>query len=311
MVVNFLRKTVANGRNTTVHQGQVLDVSHITPRLVAMSYPCEGVNAMWRNDVTAVRDYLISRHQSCWKVWNLTEHSYPSRLFYGGVTQQTIPDHHAPMLMQALDIVQQILAYLHLDPANVAVVHCLAGKGRTGTIISMTLVAQGYAAQDALTLFASGRGQPVSQPSQIRYVGYFEKLLMLENRRPTPPLRRLRRIELSHAPNYDGEGSWPTCVVENYFQECARVSTPHHIFADNLVAFDLDLTMGGDILIRMFHQGVPLFRCQFHTLFLELTNDTHMMEFGLRDLDEQDEQPKVFERRFNPAFKLRIFFDDE
>jgi hypothetical protein len=92
----------------------------------------------------------------------------------------------------------------------------LAGKGRTGTIIACVLVAKGYSATDALSIFAMSRGQAVSQPSQvallicfcnlfvfcnfvfaqIRYVGYFEKLLLSDDRRAPAPVMHLRRIQV-------------------------------------------------------------------------------------------------------------------
>jgi hypothetical protein len=57
----------------------------------------------------------------------------------------------------------------------------------------------------------------------------------------------------------------------------------------------------------MLHLAVPLFRVQFNTMFLE-KNEEGVIEYGLNDLDEQDEQPNIFERRFNSATKLRFFF---
>jgi hypothetical protein len=89
-------------------------------------------------------------------------------------------------------------------------------------------------------------------------------------------------------------------------RELAVMATPHRVYADNLVTFDLDVELQGDVLFRMMHMQVPLFRVQFHTMFLEMHDG--VAEFALAELDEQDEQPDIFERRFNPAARLRFFF---
>ena len=120
---NLVRKAVSSGRATTVHEGHVLDVSYISPRLLGMSFPSEGWTTVWRNDARVVRDFLTARHKSRWHVWNLTEHAYNPALFYGAVSHAPIPDHHAPGLLQALDIVQAVLQWLGEDPDNVACIH--------------------------------------------------------------------------------------------------------------------------------------------------------------------------------------------
>jgi protein-tyrosine phosphatase len=64
---------------------------------------------------------------------------------------------------------------------RVAVVHCKAGKGRSGTIATSYLISQeGWKKEDALQRFTGRRmrvgfGNGVSIPSQIRYVGYVDR----------------------------------------------------------------------------------------------------------------------------------------
>lgn len=45
-------------------------------------------------------------------------------------------DHHPPPLVQFFETVTMIDAWLKSSPEHVAIIHCVGGKGRTGTIIS-------------------------------------------------------------------------------------------------------------------------------------------------------------------------------
>lgn len=64
---------------------------------------------------------------------------------------------------------------------RVAVVHCKAGKGRSGTVACSYLISeQGWKLEDALQRFTerrmrSGFGPGVSIPSQLRWVGYVDR----------------------------------------------------------------------------------------------------------------------------------------
>ncbi|PTB64872.1 phosphatases II [Trichoderma citrinoviride] len=67
------------------------------------------------------------------------------------------------------------------NPNRVVVVHCKAGKGRSGTASCSYLIAEeGWKAEDALARFTQRRMRPqfgagVSIPSQLRYVGYVDR----------------------------------------------------------------------------------------------------------------------------------------
>ncbi len=73
------------------------------------------------------------------------------------------------------------MTYLLESPDNVVIVNCNAGKGRTGTSITCFLMYSGLSenAKDAITYYGWQRfdhGVGVTQPSQVRYIHYFEKV---------------------------------------------------------------------------------------------------------------------------------------
>jgi hypothetical protein len=75
-------------------------------------------------------------------------------------------------------------AFLHeiKDPKNVIVIHCKAGKGRTGLMTTSYLLFKGCCktAIEAIQFYGNRRttnGEGLTIASQIRYLGYFEKLL--------------------------------------------------------------------------------------------------------------------------------------
>lgn len=84
-------------------------------------------------------------------------------------------DHCPPEFSKILDFCKSVEAWLKSDQQNVAVVHCKAGKGRSGTMIAALLL---YAhavpcAADALRWFGFVRGGTragVTIPSQIRWI---------------------------------------------------------------------------------------------------------------------------------------------
>lgn len=72
--------------------------------------------------------------------------------------------------------------YLAADPDNKIAVHCKAGKGRTGLVISAYFIftEQSRTAQDAVNLFNSRRttnGKGLGIASQVRYITYFYEFL--------------------------------------------------------------------------------------------------------------------------------------
>ena len=91
------------------------------------------------------------------------------------------------------------------------VVHCNAGKGRTGTLISCYLMYSGLAdnASDAITYYGHKRfshGKGVTQPSQIRYVHYFEQVYKCNIK--VPVINLPQTIVLHRIPHLAGNGKF-------------------------------------------------------------------------------------------------------
>ncbi|EFJ08336.1 hypothetical protein SELMODRAFT_132165, partial [Selaginella moellendorffii] len=204
---HYLRSLVSKERRRLVLGGYNLDMSYITDRLVAMSFPAEDMTAMYRNPMWQVQRALDVKHGSYYKVYNLcVECSYDPGSFHGRVETFPFDDMHVPPLSLIQLFCESVEDWLLQDPRNVAVIHCKAGKGRTGLMVCAYLVYKGMPAEEALQLYGSRRtynNQGVTIPSQRRYVRYWSKILVFPSdggvpdvRIPPPKPRELRRIRL-------------------------------------------------------------------------------------------------------------------
>ncbi|KAL0249163.1 hypothetical protein GEMRC1_004396 [Eukaryota sp. GEM-RC1] len=162
-----------------------LDLTYVTPNIIAMGFPAEGFMSTWRNDIADVAKMLDKYHPHHYMIFNLSEKSYDSQLFQHCVLDFGFPDHHPPPLSLLFSIVSSMHRWIRSDALNVAVIHCKAGKGRTGVVISCYFLFTRQASnhEDALMVFANARSKSsvgVQNPSQIRYVQYFEQALNAE-----------------------------------------------------------------------------------------------------------------------------------
>ncbi|XP_007032652.2 PREDICTED: phosphatidylinositol 3,4,5-trisphosphate 3-phosphatase and protein-tyrosine-phosphatase PTEN1 isoform X1 [Theobroma cacao] len=206
---SFIRNLVSKKRRRMVVGGYDLDMSYITDRLLAMSFPAERMRAMYRNPLWQVKSVLEMRHQGHYKIYNLCiEEDYDPLHFHGRVEKFPFDDNHVPSLQMMKLFCESVHSWLSNDPKNIAVIHCMAGKGRTGLMVCAYLVYSGMLAEEALQLYAQKRttnNEGVSIPSQRRYVGYWENILSFPRgvrnglpdvNLPPPCGRELRRIRL-------------------------------------------------------------------------------------------------------------------
>lgn len=69
-----------------------------------------------------------------------SERSYDSSLFEGRASRYPFDDHNPPPLDMFLRFCQEASNWLKEDKENVVAIHCKAGKGRTGVMISALML---------------------------------------------------------------------------------------------------------------------------------------------------------------------------
>ncbi|KAG5524320.1 hypothetical protein RHGRI_031105 [Rhododendron griersonianum] len=138
--------------------GYDLDMSYIIDRLLAMSFPAERMRAVYRNPLWQVKSVLDMRHQGHYKVYNLCiEEAYDPSHFHGRVERFPMDDNHVPPLKMIKNFCESVYSWLSSDPKNIAVVHCMVGKGRTGMMVCAYLVYSGMSVKEALQVYAQKR----------------------------------------------------------------------------------------------------------------------------------------------------------
>lgn len=167
-----------------------LDLTVIDKNIVCMGFPAVGIESWYRNPYDDVVKYLDHRFGAEYMVYNLcseSQHVYPPEKFHGRVAYFPFPDHHACPLEMIPKFVEHATAFFSGDTNRVAVIHCKAGKGRTGLFaccLLMHLVPRLADAESAMKYYGTARthnGKGLTIPSQRRYVEYYGSLRKMSN----------------------------------------------------------------------------------------------------------------------------------
>jgi len=168
----------------------------------------------YRNPLSDVRSFLDEYHSGSYAMVNLCdERDYRDTDWPGAARVMRYPfaDHHSPALCALDAFCERAHAFMQGNASNVLAVHCKAGKGRTGVMVCAYLLYIQHiecpSADAALHYFRSTRTtdlDAVNQPSQVRCVRMYERLLQCESPRRAPMLTGctivLKAIVLSCAP---------------------------------------------------------------------------------------------------------------
>lgn len=182
-MANALKSLVSKKKIRYKKDGFNLDLTYINDRVIAMGFPSENVESIYRNSLDEVRKLLEEKHKDHYKIYNLcSERSYDIQKFHSRVSVYPFDDHNPPEFGQMRPFCEDVARWLDEHEKNVAVVHCKAGKGRTGLMICAYLLHCKFkcSANEVLEYYAKNRtadSKGVTIPSQRRYVDYYANMI--------------------------------------------------------------------------------------------------------------------------------------
>ncbi|KAH6659308.1 hypothetical protein BKA67DRAFT_10242 [Truncatella angustata] len=214
-MASILRQIVAGPRARHPEAG--LDLCYVTDNIIATSGPSDTYpQRAYRNPLDRLVAFLDEKHKDNWAIWEFRAEGtgYPDDAVYNRIRHYPWPDHHPPpfrlipLIMASMrnwlegndlhddtaarnahkdkdsNLVGKVIGHwkdMNKNNPRVIVVHCKAGKGRSGSTACSFLISEcGWKPEQALARFTERRMRPkfgpgVSIPSQLRWVGYVDR----------------------------------------------------------------------------------------------------------------------------------------
>ena len=227
LLTDKIRRLVSLNKKRFQEDGYDLDLTYVTPRIIAMGYPAaKGLEGKYRNAADEVYRFFQERHSAHFRIFNLVaERGYDLDMYHGQVARYPFFDHNAPAFELLLPCCAHIHRFLQADTDNIVAVHCKAGKGRTGLVIVCYLMYGGLhvKARAARKFYDTQRchdAKGLTIISQIRYAHYFEEYLRRLKRGFDCPIRekespaiQLLSVSMHGCPTTSGGGCEPSLVV--------------------------------------------------------------------------------------------------
>ncbi|XP_036312976.1 phosphatidylinositol 3,4,5-trisphosphate 3-phosphatase TPTE2-like isoform X1 [Pipistrellus kuhlii] len=325
------RRMVSGNKRRYMKDGFDLDLTYITDRIIAMSFPSSGKESFYRNPIQEVVRFLDTKHRNHYLVYNLcSERSYDPKYFHYRVHRIMIDDHNVPLLSEMVEFSKEAQNWLAQDDKNIVVIHCKGGKGRSGTMICACLIICEVftTAEESLRYFGERRTdtttsykfQGVETPSQNRYVNYFADVKNIYNL--TLPPRKILTIKkfVIYSINGVGKGNGDDLKVQIimhqkivfYCSASKNCRIVHDIERDRVIIHlcncpllydDVKVKFLSSSDLPKFYDNCP-FLFWFHTSFIE----NNRLYLSRSELDNPH-KPKAW-KIYRPEFAVETYFDD-
>uniref|UniRef100_A0AAV2L635 Tensin n=1 Tax=Knipowitschia caucasica TaxID=637954 RepID=A0AAV2L635_KNICA len=275
-----------------------VDLVYITERIISLSFPASADERSYTNHLKEVASMLRSKHGEHYLVLNLSERRNDLIKLNHKVLEFGWPDHHAPALDKICSMCKAIDMWLNGDSHNVVVLHNKGNRGRTGVVVAAymhysNITASADQALDrfAMRRFYEDKALPVGQPSQIRYVRYFNGLLSGHIKINNKPLF-LHHVIMHGIPNFEAKGGCRPFLKIYQAMQPVYTSGIYNVQGDSntsiCITIEPGLLLKGDILLKCYHKRFRnptrdvVFRVQFHTCAI---HDLGVV-FGKSELDD-------------------------
>ncbi|XP_028277469.1 tensin isoform X5 [Parambassis ranga] len=275
-----------------------VDLVYITERIISVSFPGGADDRSYGTNLKEVAIMLRSKHGDHYLVLNLSDQRADLSKLNNRVFEFGWPDNHAPALDKICSMCKAIDTWLNADPHNVVVLHNKGNRGRTGVVVAAYMHYSNISASadQALDRFAMRRfyedkSLPVTQPSQKRYVRYFNGLLSGHIKINNKPLF-LHHVIMHGIPNFESKGGCRPFLKIYQAMQPVYTSGIYNVQGDSntsiCITIEPGLLLKGDILLKCYHKRYRnptrdvVFRVQFHTCAI---HDLGVV-FGKHELDE-------------------------
>ncbi|XP_075419714.1 phosphatidylinositol 3,4,5-trisphosphate 3-phosphatase TPTE2-like [Tenrec ecaudatus] len=325
LLERLIRRMVSGNKRRYNKDGFDLDLTYVTDRIIAMSFPSSGKQSFYRNPIKEVVRFLDTKHLDHYMIYNLcSERGYDPKHFHNRVRRIMIDDHNVPPLSEMVKFTQEVTQWLTEDEDNVVVIHCKGGKGRTGTMVCACLIACEIftSAEESLYFFGerrtdkttSSKFQGVETPSQSRYVGYFAKVKHDYHWALPPKNSLFIKSMVIHAIHGNGEDLKIQITMQKevaFFCSFNKNCKMYHDAEADRVIIKLNScpSLHDDVKIRFlsssdlpkYYDNCPFF-FWFHTRFIE----NHRLYLPRNELDNLHKR-KTW-KIYRPEFAVEVFF---